>query len=545
MKASKVPVGNFETLDDFKDHDHWHKTEEQSFKYAKEIFFQANSDKYIEYSKQIEVIQIEQYYFFKALSDQQLNITRINYIEHRKYCSRDKYSFLSSINYLLDYLYLSANSIQESLREIIKAIVALKTKSHLPLKKVKIISSGISPYAIPSRAQDLSFHWPNLNNLCKKEEILYILPIKPNKAQSKFLSKDNILYLRERELISILNLKEKFSFLISFTASLIIHSLGLLSTNSIKKSVSILKIQEVKWKYFFKKINPEIYLTSLSTAWPSPPEALLKDQCGFKHIIWFYGTGEFHYSNDNSQFQDISVRFSIFNADQVWLWNKNVRDLFLKRKLYDYQTEFIITGPIIYSDLLARDSSSNKQLKIAIFDIPPIVPKERINLGIGPFTTKDIQNAFYDDILKLIKKYPEITFVFKEKRQFEEKFEIINSIQAIKDSSNTSFRNPLESPLRVLQEVNFSISTPFTSPSIYSETLGKPAVYYEPLKFAKFTADKAIDEMNVNSYDELTQKIDSLISGELSPIQSFEKITPEKTITIMKEQLKKISKQRR
>ncbi|WP_127717820.1 hypothetical protein [Halobacteriovorax sp. HLS] len=546
MTISKIPLGKFEILNDFRDHDHWHDAEEEAFYFSKE-FLQSKKDKvkndflYTEYFNQLEVIQVEQFFFFNYLSKENTIFHMIYFLSHMKYLNRNKTTLLQFTNNILDYFYLLTETFFEVIREIIKALIAIKKTSSLDLSKIKVVCSGISPYAIPSKEKDLSFFWLTLNKITKESETLFLLPVSPNKKQTQQLLERKILFLTEREITTILSKTRRFTFLTQLFFLILKKLKDLASPNYQKRQIAILKIQALKWEAFFKKVKPAIYLTSLSTAWPSPPESLLKKQCNFKHVIWFYGTGEFHYSNKNPHFQDLSIRFSLFNADQAWLWNKNLADLFSRRKISDYKTEFIITGPIIYSKLIPHPLPSSKSTKVAIFDIPSIKPVDRVKLGIGPFTTFEIQNAFYTDLLKLIRNYPSITFIFKEKRRYQEKFELVDSFEEIKKLPNVELRDPLENPLQVIHDVNLSISTPFTSPSIYAETLGRAAIYYDPLNCAQYTADRAINEMTVSNFQDLDQKIKLLIKGELFPIKSFQKISPESTIKIIKEQIKNLS----
>lgn len=537
MNLEKI-LSEYSQINDYDGLDHWLIVLEDCFNKLKKKFHGKNilPLKYLginfeKYSLQKFFIQYEQYVQFEALIKKE---------------NKDDYFILQSLpQILIEQLFPNLALFQRNkiwgrffyISElfaiwnagIIEWLQYLKKsfKSFHTAPATRYIMTGISPSELPSGTNSLNFSWPVLNDICKPEELLFVVPNLT--IENKFL-KEGTRYCEEYHLISRIKKLKRITILIK---SFLHLSCAILKPPHLNFFILPHLCSIHVWKSFLEENPIEMALTSLSTGWPERTDAAILNHLKIKNIIWLYSSGEFYYAKNINQFKDVNIRFSLPLAKEVWVWNEEVKKLLSNRNIDpifessidNTNVEFQITGPLLNGNFkfITEKKENLKEFFtkkknpfiISFFDISPMITKHRINLGVGHYVSLDMIEAFYEAVLMLAKDFPDIHFIIKPKRSssfyYYEVQNLEKIIRTIPDRITICDSNI--DPYIPIMASDIVISTMITSPTLMARDLGVLGYYYDPLKAAVNVhpdfPDKLILKNYVNLKDAVLRKTSS------------------------------------
>lgn len=511
----------FPSVQDFKDVDEWRDSREYAFLRLKNVFKFIDSNKFkgniegLKYSCDKIFLQhffkdYEQYIFLVRLAldlDQNAVILGSAFGEYLK----KTYPSLIEKHQRLDFPFnfLDASyQIFENKINLLKIAVKLFTikNEKFKFKKFKFIFTGISAVEYPATDTSLNFAWPVVNGIVKAEDSLFVLDLEPNDKVKKYLDEKKIQYVTKNKLINSLPFFEKLNVLIS----------PVLKSNFQYTSY----VQNRIWYSLFKKLNPSHFVLSFSSGWPELHEVSIANALGIKTINWFYGTSEFGYTQNQSNFKDKSVRFCVRECNELWIWNSLLKDLIEERSFIPSDNKIHVIGPILNGDwsVLKESAASKKKFKIAFFDITPMNARRRLQYGEGPYCNFQMQNEIYQSVFKLLAAFPDIEILIKTKRaENPDIFESLPALVKLQESQDKriQFLPPNANPYLAIKDADLVISTPYTSPSILALILGKKGLFYDPIGIAKHTYKEAFKNLTIYSDESLLEVISKFMKSEL------------------------------
>lgn len=513
----------FPSINDFKDIDQWNTQKEITLKLLQTNFHEIrNSTITINIlGKKLDLenlylqnfaIEFEQYNFFITLIKNHEGKKFVLDKSFRSFLKKHHPNFLADENNIhflpslfFDLLYIKFLYILDFLKAIYRLFFNM-SKKHA-IGQYKYLCTGISPSEYPSNNSDLNFAWLVANKIVNAKDILYILNSTPSDQEACYLKTENINYLSISDLYS--NLPTETKVQITFDLSLN-FLLTFFSFNHYKMFKYKAFIATRIWHDFLKIISPRFLICSFSSGWPENPEVSLCKSFNIKYILWLYSSGEFIYSNSKNPFTDSGIRFSVNEASEIWVWNDLVKELFEERLLPKLPSITIkVMGPILNGNwnILKDDTTdvyheSDEIKTVAVFDLTPMKSRMRLNFGEGPFCNSELQEKFYQGILRAYFHFPHLKFIIKTKRfHNEELYDLVPSLKKLinLNSDRIYFPSAKNNPYEVIAKADLTISIPYTSPTMLALTLGKKAFYFDPLKLCSNTFKNAFDEITINN----------------------------------------------
>lgn len=413
-------------------------------------------------------------------------------------------SFLNSFCEFLEAFFLN-------FRKYLKFIFSLSLPFQ-KLSKVKVIFNGISSSEIPTSKYSSDFSWPSKLGYLKNDEVLYIIPTVS--TASAHLPED-INLVKERDIIGKLPLKERFRLLWSIVGYCKIFLFG---NQDDKFFASRNYFEYEMWMKLLKELSPEIYVTSISRGWPEDVAIGASRNLSIKSVIWFYGTGEYYYS-DKPVFRDVNIRFSYILSDEVWVWSEEIKKLFEARQLIpNKESPFKISGPLMNGDfhvLLESKKSlrekfgvSDSDFLISVFDLTPHRPDFQLNCGVGPYVTREMMEEFYEKMEELLALDSRIKLLIKPKRGEAQEYENIFQLKKLLQKSDRIISCPFNlNPYTPIGASDFVVSAMITSPSILAHKMGVPSAYLNTTKTIGNVSQFFPKDLICHDFESLKKKI--------------------------------------
>lgn len=420
------------------------------------------------------------------------------------------YAHFSRFYLLFDWLY-----------EVLKTVYRILKYAHWKFdfnRKFQYLYTGISPIEYPQGPCGLDFTWLTINKIVESEDILYILDAIPSSVTRDYLKTRHINFVLKNDLLASLPIRVKANILIYLLTQffkILLH----VDYKNVFQAKTLL--QSFIWEEILKQQRPSFFIYSFSAGWPEIPATLACQRTQVKSIVWFYSSGEFLYSEAWKEFKDLSVRYCIFNADEMWVWNSAVKKLFSQRLLVPSDISKIqVVGPILTGDWSRLKNVTLKgkmdAFTISVFDLSPMKVNVRLNYGEGPFCNQTLQEEFFKGILTLYKKFPEIEFIIKTKRDYDPAvYDLVSTLEYLLKSKlpRIRFSNSHMNIYDVIAESDLIISTPFTSPTVLAAALGKQALYYDPIHLCNFSFQQVFELMTIKSEKSLIEYVQTLLEG--------------------------------
>lgn len=406
---------------------------------------------------------------------------------------------------MFDKTYQAFNLIIDMMKIMFRLFFSSLVKKDI--NKYKYICTAISPSEIPESVNDLDFTWLVSNNLIKSDEILYILQSSPNEKATLYLKERNINHTTYNNLHRSLALKIRISLSLKLSKFLLIK---LLQTNFKNNFIFRGYKDNLIWNEFFLHHSPKYFISSFSAGWPENFEILICNKLKIKSILWLYSAGEFLYTTNQPIFSDQSIRFSINEFSEIWVWNNLVKELFESRSLLKNNLSNIkVIGPTLngnWSELKTKRKETNAVFTVTVFDLTPMKSRLRLNYGEGPFCNTELQEQFYRGIIKLHKNFPEIKIIIKTKRGFNSSlYDFVPALDEILNlkNKNIQINSNRSNPYSLIANSDLVISVPFTSPTMLALSLGVTAVYFDPIQIANYTFKNAFKDITIKTEEEL------------------------------------------
>ncbi len=253
--------------------------------------------------------------------------------------------------------------------------------------------------------------------------------------------------------------------------------------------------------------------------------------------MWFYSAGEFLYSQKDKNFQDLSVRYCIFESDELWVWSQQVKDIFSKRLLLKEDAHKIfISGPILNGNWnqLSQQKDKTSPFTLCIFDLTPMNARRRLTYGEGPFCNAELQEKLYQAVFKLHEEFPKIDIQIKTKRkQNPLLYDISPSLMKLAELKlpRIHFLDAHSDPYQAIAAADLVISTPYTSPTMLALAFGRKAIYYDPIQLCQYSFQNIFQKITVQSQAELIQLVQNMMnkkdSHSYKENSGFDVFTPE------------------
>lgn len=525
----------FLSIGDFKDVDQWRSTREKAFKNLKEanikrlfqnITFDASTkENKINFKKnflQHFVKEYEQYIFFQTLvQNRNEKYFQIDYA-FMAYLRRLTPELLISNNSVLSWPFLLLDniySIQSQLLSFLKRtyLLLFRDGNLQKIRSYRYICTGINSNEYPTSETELNFSWLVTNGIISANDILYVLETPPTEKTKEYLEKYKINFIIRTTLYASLPFIEKIAIIFFSFISLLKNS----SIFDYSKDYQIkAQANALIWSKLLNKLKPKHFIFSLSVAWPEPFESSICNSLQINTINWFYGSGEFGFTTEYKGFSDLSVRLSIIEAKELWVWNKLVKKLLEGRNLLDDIPSIQVIGPILNGNwnFIKNQSEPKKLFRISVFDMTPVKTPMRIQWGEGPYCSKELQEEFYKGIYKIHETFSDVELIVKTKRyKYNPVYHSVDNLEVLRDlnSPRIHFAAFNSDPYASVAGSDLIISSPFTSPTLMALSFGMNGVFYDPIKIANFSYQQAFAPLTIKSEDELINFIQRMLENKL------------------------------
>jgi polysaccharide biosynthesis PFTS motif protein len=228
-----------------------------------------------------------------------------------------------------------------------------------------------------------------------------------------------------------------------------------------------MRAESVPWLAAARALQCRTYLTSVSTAWPEPPQVDALRSAGVRTVNWSYGANTFCFSVANESFKDLGLLRSVSVAAEVWVWNEGV-ERWLRARSLGPPPSIRLIGPVMSGDArwLARTPhaaraayglpESPERRYVAVFDVPPVTREVRLAIGHGPSVyAQAMLEQFFKDIEGLL-RHQEIVLMLKPKRALND------AHRNFADSMQRILSSLLQNPENSGTPANASIPTAYT-----------------------------------------------------------------------------------
>lgn len=537
----------FPSINDFSDVDQWVKQKKVASGKLKENFLLIQKQDSILKVKNLKLnlekiqiqkfcIEYEQYVLFTTLIGNHVGEKHLIDYFFRSFLKKNYPELLiheEELNVLSSFFMDNVHYAFNSLKEISKIIFRLflsKKASNLK-HSYKYICSGISSSEFPENDNELNFSWLVTNNILNSNDVLYILNSPPSKRTENFLASKNIQFVTKSSLFAAI----PFLIKTSITWDIFKNTTSYLFRLNFKNKIILHSFIDTRsWLEVFTKLAPKYYINSFSVGWPETFETLLCGPMKIKSILWFYSAGEFLYSTSNSSFNDQGTRFCINESSEIWVWNNLVKKLFEERSLNNNHSSNIeVIGPILNGDWGVFNKQKNKQeaLTISVFDLTPMKARMRLNYGEGPFCNTELQEKFYQGILKIYQTFPDIKIVIKTKRHHDPLvYDLVPTLKMLIESKleRIIFLPANSNPYQAIADSDLVISVPYTSPTMMALSFGIAGIYYDPIGLCNYTFQDAFKHLTIKNEIELIQHVKNYkaaeFKDEIFPVISINEI---------------------
>jgi polysaccharide biosynthesis PFTS motif protein len=230
---------------------------------------------------------------------------------------------------------------------------------------------------------------------------------------------------------------------------------------------------------------------------------------GVDIISFFYSTFEqptSKYSNSNQKFE-----FYLYNWPKSLLWDENQLSLLQKNTKFKIN-EFIV-GPVWTVDS-KETLKKYRSFTIVVFDTQ--IHKKYYHFGVSTLAdyyekNPNVNLNFLKDIV-LIADMFDINVIHKTKRNIG--YRTLNSYDSLLKKLNKKLNyqqyDSSISPLKLIENANIVISSPFTSTALFAKNLNKPSFFYDPSSWVQKNDSASHDIPIIHGFNELKQQISEI-----------------------------------
>ena len=231
---------------------------------------------------------------------------------------------------------------------------------------------------------------------------------------------------------------------------------------------------------------------------------------GIEITSYFYST--FDQPAINGYFNNQKFEFYLFNWPNVLVWDNYQYELLRNNSKFEVNQK--IVGPIYFTDS-NKVIPTVKNFTIAVFDSQ--VPRKYFHFGastLGEYyelnPNTDIQ--FLKDIVACMNKF-NFTILHKTKRNIgnRSRKSYLNYLNKITYNNNYLQVDPSLSAIKVINNSDIIISSPFTSTAIYGIMQNKSSFYYDPSGWIQKNDPAAHGIPIISGIDELEKTINKFL----------------------------------
>lgn len=390
---------------------------------------------------------------------------------------------------LLDGLWLAVLPLGKTL---VQARALFRRRGTADAAPCRIFWTGISSSEVALADQRLSFCFAAERGLVEPGECLYFLASAPPTPAAERLRPLGLRWTTVTA-FGFLPLQAKLRALGALLGVLL---RGLLGCFRGTKHLTLWRFaaESVPWLAAARALGCRTYLTSVSTAWPEPPQVDAVKALGVRTINWSYGANTFCFSVGDTAFRDLGLLRSVSLASEVWIWTDAV-ERWLRARSLGPPPAIRVIGPVMSGDSrwLGRTPQAARaafglpevpgRKLVAVFDVPPVNREKRLAIGHGPTVyPAAMLEQFFRDIEALLEQLPEIALVVKPKRSLDDtEREFAASMHRILRSGRVVTLPHDVDPYIPVALADLCIGVPFTSPVLAALDSGRHGLFHDPL----------------------------------------------------------------
>jgi len=409
--------------------------------------------------------------------------------------------------------------------------LSLKPTRSFKLEGSRCIWGGISSSEFADREGKRDFSFLVTRGLMNPSSCLFVLPKKPGADCLKRLHQNDIKWVIENDWWTIFSIRERF-FLAAKNFFMSIRFL-LSKRNSLAYSATILKyiIEAQPWILIGKRLQPTLYLSSLSACWPEHAAVAAMNAVGAKTINWFYSVNSFSWNSEVKNFKDRNVELSVWVSQEIWVWNDVVKRWLDNRVLpiHNGLPKIRLIGPVMCGDSrLVEDEPVDLRIKfgfqrdedvkikyISIFDVAPITTERELVKGnVVQAYTLNNHEIFYEHLMAILNLFPHVRVILKLKKLLNASANQYSQAQAKLIDQEGSFMRQgrvivLDSSTDPYLPIAFGdvcIGFPFTSPVLAALHSGRGGIYHDPLGQC-YAGPPALLPLITHNLDELSSRL--------------------------------------
>lgn len=238
-------------------------------------------------------------------------------------------------------------------------------------------------------------------------------------------------------------------------------------------------------KQYLKQESPKYVLHSLLMT-KEPLWTLLRKKFHFESWLVLYSTNfiPINFKGDSQLSSDPYLRNII--SDKITVWGAEQKQWFLQNNYNP--SRLLNTGPIIFGAYPHMKAPSPRhRVQIAVYDVVVIHPSYLITKYgfLSTYYNFENMSQFILDIKETATEVfgPsgfEILFKSKRSARSFEDGRYFEFIQSLKNQEWFISVKPQKNPFLVSAQADFTISAPFTSPSILARVVDRPNCFYDP-----------------------------------------------------------------
>ena len=384
---------------------------------------------------------------------------------------------------------------------------------------------GVTASEIPTNDISLNCFWMEDDKIIPENETFFYFCARDFKAKLQEL---NI----RRPVFTLIELTQSLSFSQKF--SILLKTTGLFFKNFFKFNMIDFFLADALyksliWKSFSLNTNLRWIATSISENWPSPAEFEVLHNFNIKTILWSYSLYGFR-ATTSKPFANKSLIMSLSNYSHILMWTPEISELHERDEIrvfdIDWKKQYHISNPILNGRMghlkLNQKSALNKlgiefnsqQIYISIFDLVACKKNYRLSRAIEPYMTDVCQDAFYENLVSILKEMPNLTFLFKPKRGIASNLHLPKLRQDIIDQKlekdllkRIIVLEESIDPFLVIKASHLVVTSFFTSPSAIAQNWGIPSAYFEPTHQYRYTASRELSHILLGDSNSIKEKI--------------------------------------
>lgn len=408
-----------------------------------------------------------------------------------------------------------------------------------PGERASLLWGGVVPSEIISKTTAIDPFFPVTRGFVQSDDVIFIVNGALTAEARAYIAKRGVRAIEEGAALDLLAPETRWTALIQcwrdFTRNALISSLP-------ADFLSDVVFASVAWGRAIDRLSVTHLVVSAASGLEEQPFVTRLRAQGVKAVFWMHSCLGYHHYDilETSAFSSLLPEQSSYASDVVCAWSAYDTNILKARSIIpaaDIATMKAV-GPMMAGDArwltatpeAVRASSPvvlpNTKIIVSVFELPIQIPEiwRSISSGMAHMSVENL-NKFYDDILILLNKNPDISLIVKSKRDQENPSYINipardNFIEHVSDKSmgnRVSFLPHWVDPYFAIACSDVAISFPFSSPTSAVLSRGRDAIWYDPTSAYIHIEPSAIEPFIVRGVDALIARADRWTKGDVAP----------------------------